>query len=371
MTAGFRRSGDGLVQIDRLDRRWAALLLAACVALMLAGLAALAGPPPPATAGTPGSDAQLYAAEIADVAHGASYYQAAPVELRIAGFPLRPFMAVRPPALTLALAQLPSAAARRAALDILALTVWTAWAWRLRPLCRGEPLRYAVALVLAAAGPGSALAGFAYLFHETWAGLLIALSLALRTPRRWRASVLAGLLAAVVRELALPYLAVMALLAACERRRGEAAAWSGTLCVALGALAWHAHQVAAVTTAADLVSPGWLGLGGLGFVLRATHFNTLTVAAPPAVQALILPAALLGLVGWRDPATGAGRRLAVLVLGYLCGFCVIGQPYNFYWGLMIAPLWPLGLVASDRAARALLERVRRPRGVSAALALER
>ncbi len=45
------------------------------------------------------------------------------------------------------------------------------------------------------------------LFHEAWAGLLIALSLALRTEKRFWSAALVGLLAALVRELALPYLA--------------------------------------------------------------------------------------------------------------------------------------------------------------------
>jgi hypothetical protein len=231
-------------------------------------------------------------------------------------------------------------------------------------------VRYAAGVLLAAAGPASALAGDAYLFHEVWAGLFIALSLALRQPQRWTASVLAGLAAALVRELALPYLGVMILFAALERRRGEAAAWCGALAAALAALAWHAHAAGAIAGPGDMASPGWLGLGGLVFLLRATHFDALTIAAPLAVQALVLPAALLGLLGWREPATGLGRRLAFLVLGYLAGFCVIGQPYNFYWGLLLAPLWPLGLLETDRAARDLLARLRPQALAPAAIAVE-
>jgi hypothetical protein len=359
MRASLWRDEDGLVSLNRLGPRLAAVVLAAVAALVAASLVVVLTARPPPAGVAPGSDLRLYGDLVQDVAKGASYYAAAPRELRHEGFPLRPFLAVRPPLLTVSLAALPSEPARRAALAALALAVWTAWAWRLRPLCRGEPLRCAWALVLAAAGPGVALAPAAYLFHETWAGLLIALSLAMRRPGAWRASVIVGLAAALVRELAFPYVATMALFAALERRRGEALGWIAALALASAALAGHAAAVAAVTSPADIASPGWLGVGGLGFLLRLSHVSALTIATPLIAQALILPAALLGLLFWSDPApSGAGRRLAFLVFGYLAGFAVMGRSDNDYWGLMIAPLWPLGLLNLDRVAAGLLGKLR-------------
>jgi hypothetical protein len=37
----------------------------------------------------------------------------------------------------------------------------------------------------------------------------------------------------------------------------------------------------------------------------------------------------------------------------VAGFCIVGRPDNDYWGLLLAPLWPLGLLQADRAAAGL------------------
>ena len=66
------------------------------------------------------------------------------------------------------------------------------------------------------------------------------------------------------------------------------------------------------------------------------------------VAALVLPPALLGLLFWSGGGGGRGARTAFVVLGYALGFCFIGRPNNDYWGLIIAPLWPLGLAEADR-----------------------
>jgi hypothetical protein len=55
-------------------------------------------------------------------------------------------------------------------------------------------------------------------WHEVWAALLLPLSLGLRTKRHWAAAVVAGLAAALICELALPYLLAMAALALLEHR---------------------------------------------------------------------------------------------------------------------------------------------------------
>jgi hypothetical protein len=342
----------GLISRDRLAPAGAIVLLAAVVVLLALGLSiALASQ---AKAPPGGADGRLYAAVIDDLARGAPYYAAATHEQRLAGFPLRPFLTVRPPALATGLALLPSSAARAAALAFLAAAAWIAWAWRLRPLRAREPLRYVWALALLASGMGLALSQGAYLFHESWAGLLIALSLALRRPKAWGLSLAVGLVAALLRELALPYLAAMALLALIERERGESAAWTTALLAASAALVAHAQAVAAATSPADLASPGWVSFGGWGFILQLGALNTFLLATPawtPALflPALLLPAALLGLLFWCEGGDGLGRRLGFVVLAYMAGFCVLGRSNNTYWGLLLAPLWPLGLAEIDRA----------------------
>lgn len=345
---------EGLVSPERLVPPAAAGLLAAVAALLVLGLSIALTPHPKAPPG--GADGRLYDAVIGDLARGEPYYAAAVREQRRAGFPLRPFLTVRPPALATGLALLPNPATRAGALGLLAAGAWGAWAWRLRALRASEPLRYAWALALLAGGMGLALSPGAYLFHESWAGLLIALSLALRRPDAWGLSLALGLAAALLRELTLPYLAAMALLALVERRRLEAWAWSGALAAAAAALFAHAAAVAAATTPADLASPGWVSLGGWSFILELAELNSFLLKAPPWAPALVLPPALLGLLFWSEGGAGLGRRLGLVVLGYVAGFCILGRANNNYWGLMLAPLWPLGLVQLDRVMASLLAR---------------
>ncbi len=346
---------DGLVWPRRLAPWLAALLVTLMSALVVAGLATtLASRAPAASLGS-GGDAELYRRTILDVSRGQDYYVAAATELRRGGFPLRPFMTVRPPLLAVTLAKLPEAA-RGAALDLLATACILAWAWRLRDLAAARPWRYGLALLLLLSGVGTAFAPSAYLFHESWASLLVALSLALYRPQRWGLSLAFGLAAALVRELAAAYLLAMAVLALLEGRRVQAAAWAVALAVFAAALAAHAAAVAGVATPADLRSPGWLGLGGVAFVLRAVRWNVILLAAPPRLAAVAFPPALLGLLCWPGEL---GRRVGAVVLGYAGAFCVVGRPDNAYWGLMIAPLWPLGMIGLETALATLLARIRR------------
>jgi hypothetical protein len=191
------------------------------------------------------------------------------------------------------------------------------------------------------------------LFHECWAGLLIALSLALRTERRFAAAVMVGLAAAVIRELAMPYLLVMVALALAERRRGEAMAFSAALAISLAALGLHAAAVTALTTAHDLASPGWVKLGGWPFVMATAQWNLLALLLGKGAAAVIVPAALIGALAWTD---ATGLRLAALLIGYTLGFMVIGQPNDFGWGFVVAPLIGVGLALAPLAVADLTRR---------------
>src|SRR3546814_161898 len=63
-------------------------------------------------------------------------------------------------------------------------------------------------------------------FHEGWAALLIALSLALYRKDRWWPSVVLALLALMIRELALPFVLLMGGLALLSLNWREFFAWS-------------------------------------------------------------------------------------------------------------------------------------------------
>jgi hypothetical protein len=334
------------------SRRFAAWPRAAAAGLLiaLAGLIALglwpSAGPTAVKAMTGDNDVALYRAVVERVRAGQAYEPAAVAEQRARGFPLKPFVVVRPPALATALAHLPGERTGDLLLALLAAGVIGAWTWRLHAIRPGSVWLAATALILFT-GVGLTMGGGgASLFHEAWAGLLIALSLGLRTEKRFAAAVLIGLAAAVTRELAMPYLAIMALFALVERRRLEAGCFAAALAVALALLALHAHAVMSLVKPGDLASAGWVRLGGWAFVLKTGRWSLLAMLAGSWAAAVILPLSLIGAAGWR---TSAGPRLAALLLGYTLGFMAIGRPENSYWGLLVAPLVAVGLSLAPMA----------------------
>ena len=344
----FRADASRQAEADRLNPLAALFIVLALAAAIVAGLFGpmQTGKPAPDIAL---SDCAFYTQVIGRLRAGEPYYAAAMDELRQRGQPVKPFVTVRPPTQAVLLAALPSEAARILCVRALAIAVLLAWMSRFFTLGM-KPLHCAAALLTLTSGVAMAFAPQAYLMHETWAGLLISLSLALRSPNRWGASVLVGLAAALVRELAAPYLLVMAVLALWEGRRMEAGAWLAALAGFALALALHAHAVHALLLASDTAAPGWVTLGGWPFVLHAASWNVLALLGSPRWIAVLFPVALAGLALWPSPL---GRRAALTVLGYAAALFVVGRPVNFYWGLLIAPLWPLGLAMALPAAAQL------------------
>ncbi len=315
--------------------------LAVLVGLIVLGLSQPETQRPTVAAGA--GDIALYNTIVADIRAGATYYQAAVDEARKGHYPLRPFVTVRLPTLAWMLSTMPGEAFGRAGLAALAAITLAAWAWRLSTAQLTKP-RYALALLCLASGVTPAFLPAAVAMHEVWAGLLIALSLALRRSDAWIASVLIGIAAALIRELAGAYLLAMAVMALQDRHTREAAAWMTGIALLALALAAHAMNVNALVTASDLASPGWFQIGGWRFVLQTAQWNLFLSTAPYWLTALAVPLALFGLT-----ATPVDRRLLLVVGGYVMAFIVVGRDDNFYWGLLIAPLWPLGLAAAGPA----------------------
>ena len=333
-------------RFTRLPRAAALAILLALLALIAYGLwltahAAPATPPAHAVNGP-----KFYGAIVERLRAGEDYERAAVTELRAEGGPLKPFVTVRPPALALALSRLPGPLWGAIALKAAALTALIAWTICLSRL--GSRAFWLGATLVVLTGLATPIVGAngIYLFHEAWAGILIAISLALRTDDRWRAAAVVGLMAALVRELAMPYLLVMALVALYERRRGEALGFALALAAAAGALAWHAAAETALTRPGDVASPGWFALDGWDFVLRTAEWSLVVAALGAWVAAVIVPLALVGAI---DRPGGLGMRLALLLIGYSLGFMVIGRPSNAYWGLVTAPLMALGLCFAPQA----------------------
>jgi hypothetical protein len=92
-------------------------------------------------------------------------------------------------------------------------------------------------------------------------------------------------------------------------------------------------------TPADPLTNAWVTFGGWCFVLATGRANLGLMLMPATAVAVALPALLVGLWRWGPD----GHRVAITVSTFIGFFLVAGRPDNWYWGLMIAPLLPLGV----------------------------
>lgn len=340
-----------------------ARLLLMLVAIVIAyGVAIAANEKPPAigVASTfSQSDAALYRTVAARVGAGEGYYAAVVGEHRARDYPLRPFVTVRLPVLAWLSGALGTAGAAwlyraiaLAAVLVLAHRLATAG------LPRAE---WMSTLVIAGAAMALLAIDGLSVWHEAWAAMLIVLSLGSRSKHRWAASVVLGLAAVCIRELALPYLLLMAFFAWRERAWTELAGWVGAVLCAGAVLAAHALTLAGLVSDADLASPGWSDAEGWSFVLLLAQRCTPMALLPLAAVAVIVPVSLLGWSAWKSPL---GERVLVLLGGYLAAFMLIGRPDNFYWGLLVSPLLLSGLAFAPRGLRDLVAASRTARAVS-------
>lgn len=345
-------------------RRGRARLALALLALLLAAcMTALFVPEPPAASaaavgGRPQTDLMLYETIVAGVRGGGNYYQVAADTLRAGGYPLRPFLTFRMPALAVVLASLPYDVHRMLVQDIVARVLLAlvlfgmAWSWakRLREALPGRIAQLAAILL----GAGSILAfvqGDLIAFHEIWAGPLIAWSLALRRPGRWIEAVAIALAAMLIRETAALYVVIMGLFAWLEGERREALGWGLALAFFAAALGVHAWAVAGVTTAMDPVSPGWGGLEGFGLFVKSMTLATALQLFPLAAGAIFVGLALFGWAAWDDPLA---LRMITILAAYAAVIGLFARLDTFYWGLTVAPVFLIGLIFVPDAIRDLI-----------------
>jgi hypothetical protein len=296
------------------------------------------------------TDYALYQRIVDRVHAGEGYYEATGAELRGRGSPVRPVFTWRLPTVACftALYNNPE----ETGFAIIALAMAATYFW-VRCLKDDGVLWMAIVggvMLLPSMGIWALKPG--YLFHETWSGLCIALSLALYARGHWRSSVVFGIAALSLRELALPFVAVMLTMACWQRRKGEALAWCLGLVGFAVFLGFHAWMVSRQLTAEDVrFGPGWLHMIGWPFVIKTARANVMLLLLPSWVAGLVLPFLLLGLAGWKSPA---GTRVALTVGVYVVAFLFAGRLYHSYWGVMYANLLPLGLVFAPRAVGDLL-----------------
>jgi len=311
------------------------------------------GPPPGQT------DLLLYETIVAGIRGGSPYYAVAAETQRMGHYPLKPFFAVRLPTLAVIQAALPAILVN---LLLLVLCIGTILAWvaRLRPETTGiVPLGAAGLLVLA--GLYVNLDQSFVVFHEVWAGPLIALSLALRRPGHWLPAVAFGLSAMLIRETALLYVAIMAVFAWVEGERRETLGWLAAIGVFAVVLAAHAHAVSLISGPLDRVSQGWTGLEGFGFYVRLATISSGLDILPQWLASLVLGTALFGWLAWRD---AVATRALVVFAAYAALISLFARSDNFYWALMTTPVLLVGLVFAVDGLRDMIAAARDTRRIT-------
>lgn len=345
-----------------IDRRIAIAVLLAVATLigLLIPIGASYTNPPPRHPGD--GDLALYERIVGKLRAGGEYYQTVHTELRDGGYATRPVFAWRTPAYFSLLARLPSTAAARAMIGVLAVVAGLASLLLLR---RSDTRLALLATPLLVISLSSAIADLSVFYAEYPAGMLMLLSASAFGLGWRRTGMIAAIAALVVRELAAPYVLICLLLAWRERRWREVAMWLVTVAAYAAFYLWHVAMVNAQLGPADFAWPeGWVAFGGARFLLSTAGHNGLFVAMPLWIAAFILPLGVLGLLAWRGD-----ERIALTAFGYIVAFAIVGKPLNGYWGELYTPMLTLGVVWAIPAiadlARAAFRPTRQARGAPA------
>jgi hypothetical protein len=333
-------------------RPWTArTALGTLLVLLLIGVAPGSRPqarrlPPPGA-----GDALLHLTTIDRLRSGEPYYDAVGEELRRGHYPTTSVFNWRTPAHFQVVATL-SVPVARVILRVLAMAavMWTPVA------LAGESV--GVALI----GLGVQLGAVATSFRplavgvaEVWAGALIALSICAYLSERWQLAAALGVAAVFTRELAVPYAITCGLMAFSAGRRRESYIWTA------GALAYaayfgvHVMQVRAHQLPGDLTQlESWIRWNGLRFTLDTVRVNGWIALAPAWAAAAYAVLALAGIASRNIPPQITGP-----LLGYFVLFAFVGQPFNYYWGFVTAPIWAFASAYGVDGFRRLIVSARR------------
>lgn len=305
-------------------------------------------------------DLILYDRIVDRLRDGDGYYQAVVTEHRALSYPLRPGLTVRLPTLAKFQSWLsdPENSAQRgirerAVAIILFAVVLIGWQRRLSEEVSSPLLRLS-GLVLLAIGGHIATIRYYLGLHELWAGAFLALSLAYYRPEngRWVVSWLAAAAALAIRELALPFVLLMAAQAIWYRRWREAWAWVALVALFAVGLTLHLKAVAALVRPDDLEGLSWFTLRGfegwITTIVQSSHLFQLPIM-------LSGPLMVLMVFGWAAWRTHIGTFSTLLFAGYGLAFMIAGRAENWYWGLIIAPTMWLGLAFVPMGIRGLLQ----------------
>lgn len=335
------------------------LALAALLLVVLSAWALAAGSSIPEAivdldAGASQSDESLYDVIAERVRGGEGYYEAAVGAQSDAGYPTSPAPTIRLPTTTWVVALLGGLApwALRILIVVTALVAMV----RFERLAhtRGEWL---ASTLLLTAGIGVFAHPRAAVVSEAWVSCLLVLSVLVHRPGRFRLSVVLGFVAVCFRELAFPYLVVMALLA-WRRDRKETRAWLAAT-VVFGAL-YAVHAVLASREADGITSvqsPSWLAFGGWPYVVDTFGFSSILRPLPYEVWVVLLALAVLG---WVQVSGTYRNHVLAAGIVFMAIFLVAGRPDTAYWGrLYFAWIIP-GLAFAPRAVANLLSLAKVP-----------
>ena len=347
--------------------RWPAriLLLVVAALLVLAAIAPLSasldgkpsevpsligdGAPNGQTESERDDDLAFYDRVIERVEHGENYYDFIVEEQRARDYPVRPGLAVRLPTLAWIHASLGEPAMIALAIALLFACIW-AWWNRLGEEPGGVRFRL-LGTALMAMGGSLGLNRSFFVLHELWAGMLIALAFGLHRPGRWGAALFVAALALALRELVLPFVLLMAAMAAWRKDWREAMAWIMLVAVFAAIMAWHLSLIAVQEVPSDPVGPDWLVLRGLsgwlGNIVLSSNLRLLP-------HELASPVVILMALGWAGWKSSAGTTGTFLYLGYGLAFMLAGRANNFYWGAVVAPAMFIGLAFLPMALPSLV-----------------
>jgi len=327
-----------------LRRLWNCVILSSLVGLVLYGIFSFRMADFQQTPKS-GEDLRCYYAIAERIHTGEGYYQAAHQELQTRGYATGSVYNWRLPFLAALLGTLPSPEAGQAI--IMLLSFFSLWLWVDVAAKRMPFSRVALGVIPLAGSAVYSSIGTIFVMHELWAGILISISL-FAHEKGWRnLSLAAGIVALFIRELALPYVAIMFIASLADRNRKEAVAWLLGALAFFSVMAIHANQVHALTHSnANLNFTQWLALRGWDYVLATIQVHASLLVFPSWCTAVLAPFALLGFLAWRD---ALGKRVGLTITAYILIFLFVGRNNNAYWGLLYCNLVPLGLLHSHVA----------------------
>ncbi len=303
-------------------------------------------------------DVYLYMSEIKRIHAGENYYQVAAEELVAKGYPTASVFNWRTPLPMWLIGKLPEPLLGRLIL-IVAGVVTLLMAFE--AAAREQPNVYRLAIPLAGLLVAPLLPCFqgnVFVLSEIWAGIMMALSLCAYGVRLRFLGATMALAALFFRELALPYCLLGLALALWERRPKESTVYVVGLsgwAVYYGLHCWKVSHL--ITAGAIAHQQGWVRFGGLTFVIAVTQMNSWLVLLPVWVTVIFFALAMVGFGGWR---TAWGTRIALTACMYVVAFSIVGQDFNRYWGLLIAPLFCFGVVRAPAALWDLWRAARLP-----------